>query len=176
MSNCLPKITFSLSRLPPSTKSGDRIWEDRGSSWQKLGCWGQLSPYYYQDVMARSVCIGFGFNGGWVGCGKVKITSAPGPDPWILNWNILEWLKIDLECTRNGPGLDLDQSFTIRWAWKAFREHSMVEQLRWMDMDLELGRLVNNWYICFLPTNTTMYSIYSYQEFEYILDAKKVFC
>ena len=36
-------------------------------------------------------------------CGgdTVKITSAPGQDPRILNWNDLEW-------TRNGPGLDLD--------------------------------------------------------------------
>ena len=37
------KMSFSLSRWPPSTKSGFGVWEDRRSSWQKLGCSGHLS-------------------------------------------------------------------------------------------------------------------------------------
>ena len=49
------------------------------------------------------------------GGGTVKIASAPGPDHLILNWNRLELHKIDLEWTRNGPGLDLDLSLTIRF-------------------------------------------------------------
>ena len=68
----------------------------------------------------KSVCICLGsgshpekFSGGGGGGDTVKITSAPGPDQLILNWNRMEWLKIDLEWTRNGPGLDLDLSLTI---------------------------------------------------------------
>ena len=45
--------------------------------------------------------------------GTVKITSAPGTDHPILNWNRLEWLKIDLNWTRNGPGLDLDLDLSL---------------------------------------------------------------
>ena len=49
------------------------------------------------------------------GGGTVKITSAPGPDHLMirLNWNRLERLKIDLELTRNGPGLDLDLDLSL---------------------------------------------------------------
>ena len=43
----------------------------------------------------------------------MKITSAPGPDHLILNWNRLKGLKIDLEWTRNGPGLDLDLDLSL---------------------------------------------------------------
>ena len=49
----------------------------------------------------------------WVGGGTVKITSAPCPDHLIFNWNRLERLKIDLEWTRNGPGLDLDPDLSL---------------------------------------------------------------
>ena len=45
----------------------------------------------------KSVCISLGsgshlekFVGVWVDGGTVKITSAPGPDHLILNWNKLE--------------------------------------------------------------------------------------
>ena len=53
------------------------------------------------------------FLGGGGGGDTVKITSAPGPDHLILNWNRLKGLKIDLEWTRNGPGLDLDLDLSL---------------------------------------------------------------
>ena len=43
----------------------------------------------------------------------MKIASALGPDHLILNWNRLEGLKIDLEWTRNEPGLDLDLDLSL---------------------------------------------------------------
>ena len=54
------------------------------------------------------------FAGWWVvDGGKEKITSVPGSDSLILNWNRLESLRMDQEWTRNGPGLDLDLDLSL---------------------------------------------------------------
>ena len=104
-------MSFSLSKWPLSTKSGVGVWEDRGSSWQELGCSGQM--FLCCSMINISALEKFTGGGWWWVGGTVKITSAPGPDHLILNWNRLDWLKIDLEWTRNGPGLNLDLNLSL---------------------------------------------------------------
>ena len=67
----------------------------------------------------KSVCIGLGTGsplekfaggGGWHSENNISSWSRSSD----LNWNRWEGLKIDLEWTRNGPGLDLDLSLTIK--------------------------------------------------------------
>ena len=119
-------MSFSLSRWPLSTKSGVGVLEDRGSSWQELGCSGHLSSKYYQGIIvgSQSVLVLGQYllqKSFLVVDDTVKITSAPGPDHLILNLNRLEWLKIDLEWTRNGPELDNIHWHNISYSRRAPR-------------------------------------------------------
>ena len=45
------KISSSLSRCPLPMKSGVGVYEDRGSSWQELGCSGLPAPWHEQLLL-----------------------------------------------------------------------------------------------------------------------------
>ena len=118
----LPKISFSLSRLPRPQGLELESGRKGGTSWQKLGgsghlhCMNKMSSLkanlylFWVSIVLRKVCWLMVMVGG-----TVKIASATGPDPLILNWYRFEWLRMELKCTSNGPGMDLDWIWTGAW-------------------------------------------------------------